>query len=89
MKFDIRNTSFVYPNDVGDIWEDTKAHIQRAEQDGFDSFWVMDHFYQLPMHGSVGEPFLDAWTVLPALTFNHVSKRKIRQGYKWLKDLQG
>jgi len=67
MKFGIRNTSFVYPNGTGNIWEDTKAHIQRAEQDSFDSFWVMDHFYQLPVHGSVEEPFLDAWTVLPAL----------------------
>ena len=67
MNFGIRNTSFVYPNGTGDIWQDTQAHIQRAEQDGFDSFWVMDHFYQLPAHGSVEEPFLDAWTVLPAL----------------------
>jgi len=67
MKFGLRNTSFAYPNGTGDIWEDTKAHIQRAERDGFDSFWVMDHFYQLPIHGSTEEPFLDAWTVLPAL----------------------
>ena len=51
----------------GNIWEDTKAHLLHAEQDGFDSFWAMDHFYQLPGHGSVEEPFLDAWTVLPAL----------------------
>jgi len=67
MKFGLRNTSYVYPDGSGDIWTDTKAHIQRAEQDGFASFWVMDHFYQLPAHGSEGEPFLDAWTVLPAL----------------------
>jgi F420-dependent oxidoreductase-like protein len=67
MKFGLRNTSFVYPNGTGNIWEDTKAHIQRAERDGFDSFWVMDHFYQLPIHGATEEPFLDAWTVLPAL----------------------
>jgi F420-dependent oxidoreductase-like protein len=67
MKFGIRNTSFVHPNSTGDIWKDTKAFIQSAEKDGFDSFWVMDHFYQLPVHGSVEEPFLDAWTVLPAL----------------------
>ena len=67
MKFGIRNTSFVYPNGTGNIWEDAKTHIQRAEKDGFDSFWVMDHFYQLPVHGSVEKPFLDAWTVLPAL----------------------
>ncbi|HUF00456.1 MAG TPA: TIGR03560 family F420-dependent LLM class oxidoreductase [Anaerolineales bacterium] len=67
MKFGLRNTSFVYPGGTGDIWVDTKAHIQRAERDGFDSFWVMDHFYQLPAHGSEDEPFLDAWTALPAL----------------------
>lgn len=68
MKFGIRNTSFVHPNGTGDIWTDTKAYIQRAERDDFASFWVMDHFYQLPAHGSVEEPFLDAWTILPALT---------------------
>jgi F420-dependent oxidoreductase-like protein len=67
MKFGIRNTSFIHPDGTGDIWTDTKIYIQRAERDGFDSFWVMDHFYQLPAHGSVEEPFLDAWTVLPAL----------------------
>ena len=67
MKFGLRNTSFIYPNGMGKIWEDTKTHIQRAERDGFHSFWVMDHFYQLPAHGSQEEPFLDAWTALPAL----------------------
>ena len=67
MKFGLRNTSYVYPDGTGDIWADTRAHIQRAERDGFDSFWVMDHFFQLPAHGSEAEPFLDAWTVLPAL----------------------
>ncbi len=67
MKFGLRNTSYVYPAGTGNIWTDTSTHIQRAEQDGFDSFWVMDHFYQLPAHGSEAEPFLDAWTVLPAL----------------------
>jgi F420-dependent oxidoreductase-like protein len=67
MKFGLRNTSFVYPGGTGDLWADTKAHIQHAERDGFDSFWVMDHFYQLPVHGPEQEPFLDAWTVLPAL----------------------
>ena len=67
MKFGISNTSFVYPSGTGNVWEDTRTYAQRAEQDGFDSFWVMDHFYQLPVHGSVEEPFLDAWTILPAL----------------------
>ncbi len=67
MKFGLRNTSFVYPDGSGDIWTDTRNRIRQAERDGFDSFWVMDHFFQLPSHGSPEEPFLDAWTVLPAL----------------------
>ena len=67
MKFGLRNTSYAYPNGSGDIWADVKTHIQSAERDGFDSFWVMEHFYQLPVHGSQEEPFLDAWTILPAL----------------------
>jgi alkanesulfonate monooxygenase SsuD/methylene tetrahydromethanopterin reductase-like flavin-dependent oxidoreductase (luciferase family) len=41
MKFGLRNTSFVYPGGTGDIWEDTRTHAQRAERDGFVSFWVM------------------------------------------------
>jgi F420-dependent oxidoreductase-like protein len=77
MKFGLRNTSFVYPNGTGEIWEDTKSHIECAERDGFHSFWVMDHFYQLPAHGSEEEPFLDAWTVLPALA---VVTSRIRLG---------
>lgn len=67
MKFGIRNVSFYYPNGRSSIWENVKAHVRRAEADGFDSFWVMDHFYQLPAHGAVDEPFMDGWTVLPAL----------------------
>ena len=67
MKFGLRNTSFVYPDGTGDPWQDLKACARRADRDGFDSFWLMDHFYQLPIHGPEGEPFFDAWTALPAL----------------------
>jgi alkanesulfonate monooxygenase SsuD/methylene tetrahydromethanopterin reductase-like flavin-dependent oxidoreductase (luciferase family) len=67
MKFGICNISFVYPAGTGNIWRDTKAYIQHAERDGFDSFCVMDHFYQISVHGSVEEPFLDAWIILHAL----------------------
>ena len=49
-----------------DAWEFTKQRAQRAEQDGFTSFWLMDHFYNF--HGKEGTaPFLDVWTTLPAL----------------------
>jgi hypothetical protein len=28
MNFGIRNTSFVYPNGTGNLWEDTKTQLQ-------------------------------------------------------------
>src|SRR5207245_2370418 len=38
-----------------------------AEESGFDSLWVMDHFYQIRMVGKVSEPMLEAYSLLPAL----------------------
>jgi len=35
-----------------------------AEDAGFDSFWVMDHYHQIPNIGSPSEPMLEAYTVL-------------------------
>ena len=75
MKFGLRCGSYVFPegsgnslNPRGKPWADTLAHVRQAERDGFTSYWVMDHFYQLPVHyGQEDEPFFDAWTVLPAL----------------------
>jgi F420-dependent oxidoreductase-like protein len=38
-----------------------------AEESGFDSVWVMDHFYQLPMLGPSSNAMLEAYTLLGAL----------------------
>src|SRR2546426_2180105 len=35
-----------------------------AEQSGFDSIWVMDHFYQIPNVGQRTEPMLESYTLL-------------------------
>src|SRR5207302_1261749 len=35
-----------------------------AEQVGFESIWVMDHFFQIPTLGDVAEPMLEAYTTL-------------------------
>jgi len=67
MRFGLRNPSFVYPGASGNLWPDTRRRARQAEADGFHSFWVMDHFAQTPRYGPADEPFLDAWTVLPAL----------------------
>ena len=38
-----------------------------AEEAGFDSVWVMDHFFQLPPLGGPDQPMLEAYTLLGAL----------------------
>ena len=69
MKFGLRHQLFVPPGWAGENpWEYTCRRALRAEADGFASFWLMDHFYNLPVHGkNAHDPFFDAWTALPAL----------------------
>jgi alkanesulfonate monooxygenase SsuD/methylene tetrahydromethanopterin reductase-like flavin-dependent oxidoreductase (luciferase family) len=38
-----------------------------AEASGFNSVWVMDHFFQLPPLGGPDQPMLEAYTLLGAL----------------------
>lgn len=38
-----------------------------AEESGFSSLWVMDHFYQLPALGGADQPMLEGYTLLGAL----------------------
>ena len=37
---------------------------REAEAAGFSSFWVMDHFFQLPRHGELDDPMLEAYSAL-------------------------
>jgi Luciferase-like monooxygenase len=43
------------------------AQAREAESAGFNSVFVMDHFYQLPMLGTPDQPMLEAYTALGAL----------------------
>jgi F420-dependent oxidoreductase-like protein len=38
-----------------------------AESSGFDSFWVMDHYHQIPNVGPETDPMLEAYTLLGGL----------------------
>ena len=40
---------------------------REAEDAGFESVWVMDHFFQLPPLGGPDQPMLEAYTLLGAL----------------------
>ncbi|MGH8977079.1 MAG: LLM class F420-dependent oxidoreductase [Acidimicrobiia bacterium] len=49
------------------MFDDVCAHATAAERGGFESVWVMDHFWQLPALGGPDEPILEAYTLLGAL----------------------
>jgi F420-dependent oxidoreductase-like protein len=52
---------------VATMFDDVCAHVAAAERGGFESVWVMDHFWQLPALGGPDEPILEAYTLLGAL----------------------
>ena len=53
--------------DVADLFPTVVAQAQEADASGFDSVFVMDHFYQLPGIGTPDQPMLEAYTALGAL----------------------
>lgn len=59
--------NFSYGTGVENIFPSVVAQTREAEDAGFDSVFLMDHFYQLPMLGSLNEPMLEAYTTLAAL----------------------
>jgi F420-dependent oxidoreductase-like protein len=59
--------NFTYGTGVEQLFPTVIAQAREAESAGFDSVFVMDHFYQLPMLGSPDQPMLEAYTTLGAL----------------------
>jgi F420-dependent oxidoreductase-like protein len=54
-------------SEPADLFEHVAGLATAAEDAGFDSVWVMDHFYQLPALGGPDQPMLEAYTLLGAL----------------------
>jgi F420-dependent oxidoreductase-like protein len=59
--------NFSYGTGIEQLFPTVIAQAQEAEAAGFDSVFVMDHFYQLPGLGTPDQPMLEAYTVLGAL----------------------
>jgi F420-dependent oxidoreductase-like protein len=53
--------------DPADLFDHVVDLAMTAEGSGFDSVWVMDHFFQLPPMGGPDQPMLEAYTLLGAL----------------------
>ena len=59
--------NFSYGTGVEKLFPTVIAQAREAESARFDTVFVMDHFYQLPMLGSPDQPMLEAYTALGAL----------------------
>ena len=70
-RFGLQIPSFTYPGE-GDrageapagLFEQVAAIATTAESAGFDSLWVMDHLFQIPMAGALDEPMFGQWCPL-------------------------
>jgi F420-dependent oxidoreductase-like protein len=68
--------NFSYPGVAGDeLFEAVAGLATAGEQSGFDSIWVMDHFYQLPLLGDPSEPMLESYTLLGGLAARTTTAR--------------
>ncbi|MGD1051858.1 MAG: LLM class F420-dependent oxidoreductase [Solirubrobacteraceae bacterium] len=67
-RFGLQVPSFTYEGVAdADLFETVAAIAVTAEESGFDSLWVMDHFYQIAMVGPSSDPMLEAYTLLGAI----------------------
>src|SRR5262245_56712180 len=77
MKLGIQIPSFTWPGGAERTASTLARIAQAAEEAGFSSLWVMDHFFQIEMIGRPEEPMLEAYSTLNFLAA--VTKR-IRLG---------
>src|SRR6266536_5218919 len=68
LRLGLQIPNFTYPGVPDSELFDRVADIAvTAEQAGFDSIWVMDHFYQIPNVGQRTEPMLESYTLLSGI----------------------
>src|SRR4051794_24349815 len=64
MKLGLQVNSFTWPGGPEAIGPTLARIVRTADDVGFDSIWVMDHFFQIRSNGRVEEPMLEGWTSL-------------------------
>ena len=67
IKLGLQIPNFSYGTGVAELFPTVIAQAQEAEAAGYDSVFVMDHFYQLPGIGTPDQPMLEAYTALGGL----------------------
>jgi hypothetical protein len=64
MKLGLQIPDFTWPNGASALGSDLAAIARTADQAGFDSIAVMDHFFQISAVGPVENDMLEAYTTL-------------------------
>lgn len=77
MKLGIQVNNFTWEGGAAIIGPTFGSIGRKAEEAGFDSLWVMDHFFQIPGLGQAEEPMLEGYS---ALAFIAAQTQKIKLG---------
>jgi F420-dependent oxidoreductase-like protein len=64
VKIGLQVSSFTWQGGPQAIAPTLARIAQTADQAGFDSIWVMDHFFQIRGNGPSTDPMLEGWTTL-------------------------
>jgi len=70
MKIGLQIPSFTFPGGDAAIGPTLARIVRTADDAGFDSIWLMDHFFQIRSVGPVTDPMLEGWTTLGFLAAN-------------------
>jgi F420-dependent oxidoreductase-like protein len=64
VKVGLQIPSFTWPGGATAIGPTLARIVETADAAGFDSLWVMDHFFQIRGVGPAEHPMLEGWTTL-------------------------
>jgi F420-dependent oxidoreductase-like protein len=64
MKLGLQVPSFTFPGGPAQLGEDLGNIARAAEAAGFETFWVMDHFFQIEGVGPVEQEMLEGYSTL-------------------------
>jgi len=76
MKVGLQITGFDWPDGPAAIAPTLARIVREADDVGFDSIWVMDHFFQIRGVGPEEDPMLEGWTTLGFMAA-HTSRARL------------
>ena len=62
MRVGLQVPSFTWPGAPGSIGPGLARIARTADEAGFASIWVMDHFFQIEIVGAAEEPMLEGYS---------------------------